>query len=350
MFEPPPSLATIKIADDAPVVATTFAGCGGSSTGYKLAGFRVAWASEFEPNAAECYRANHPTTIVDTRDVRTVRGGEILAAIGLERGELDLFDGSPPCQSFSTAGRKAKGWGRELTHIDGTKQRSDDLFFEYLRLVDELRPRVFVAENVSGMVKGASKGMFKVVLAEMRKLNYRVEARLIDAKWLGVPQSRSRIVFVGVRNDLETEPKFPTPMERVVSLDQACPWLVHADIETPTIEPEAWLPESSTPFREWHDPSGKLRRGSFYSRRLSLRKPSCCILASDGTSGLRSAALLPHEPRRLSIAELRRVCSFPDDYVLLGSYQQQWARLGNSVPPLMTKAIAETIRRDVLCR
>jgi hypothetical protein len=91
---------------------STFSGCGGSSLGYKLAGFRVAWASEFIPAAQETYRANHPATILDCRDIREVKAEDILAATGLAVGEIDLFDGSPPCASFSTAGIREDGWGQ----------------------------------------------------------------------------------------------------------------------------------------------------------------------------------------------------------------------------------------------
>ena len=130
---------------------STFSGCGGSSLGYKMAGFRVLWASEFIPAAQDTYRANHPATILDTRDIRNVQASDILGAIGMEPGDLDLFDGSPPCASFSTAGKREAGWGKVKAYSD-TKQRTDDLFFEYSRLVKGVQPKVFVAENVSGLV------------------------------------------------------------------------------------------------------------------------------------------------------------------------------------------------------
>src|SRR3954468_19918276 len=92
-------------------VASTFSGCGGSSLGYKMAGFRVLWANEFIPAAQDTYRANHPSTLLDTRDIRIVQPEDLLEAIGMRAGELDLFDGSPPCASFSTAGIREGGWG-----------------------------------------------------------------------------------------------------------------------------------------------------------------------------------------------------------------------------------------------
>jgi DNA (cytosine-5)-methyltransferase 1 len=131
-------------------VISTFAGAGGSSTGYRMAGFKVIWANEFVTAARETYGANMDSaTILDGRDIREVDPAEILEATGLEVGELDVLDGSPPCASFSTAGKGAKEWGKVRSYSD-TSQRTDDLFLEYARLVAGLKPKVFVAENVSG--------------------------------------------------------------------------------------------------------------------------------------------------------------------------------------------------------
>ncbi len=148
-------------------VISTFSGCGGSSLGYKMAGFRVLWANEFIPAAQETYRANHPATILDTRDIRKVTVESVLEATGLKAGELDLFDGSPPCASFSTSGLREKAWGKVKDYSD-TKQRVDDLFYEYTRLLKGLQPKVFIAENVSGLVKGTAKGQFIEILTALR--------------------------------------------------------------------------------------------------------------------------------------------------------------------------------------
>ncbi len=112
-----------------------------------------------------------------------------------------MLDGSPPCASFSTAGKREEGWGKVKLYSDA-RQRTDDLFFEYARILKGLQPKVFVAENVAGLVRGTAKGYFKLILAELKDCGYRVEARLLDARWLGVPQMRERVIFVGVRNDL----------------------------------------------------------------------------------------------------------------------------------------------------
>lgn len=217
-----PSMAEIcALEPNGFTAASTFSGCGGSSLGYRMAGFRMAYANEFVEAARDTYRANAAEyTIVDGRDIRTVTGADVLQQIGLKRGELDLLDGSPPCASFSTAGKRDKGWGIEKKYSD-TVQRSDDLFFEFARLLEEIQPRTFVAENVSGLVKGTAKGYFKLILARLRGAGYKVSARVLDASWLGVPQARRRLIFVGVRNDLELEPVHPLPLPYQYSVRDA---------------------------------------------------------------------------------------------------------------------------------
>ena len=135
---------------------------------------------------------------VALRQRRGLDAGELLDAAGLQVGELDVLDGSPPCEPFSTAGLRDKTWG-EIREYSGERQRTDDLFFEFARLVDGIRPRCFAAENVTGLVKGRAKGQFKRIMARLRACGYVVAARVLDAAWLGVPQSRQRVIIVGVR-------------------------------------------------------------------------------------------------------------------------------------------------------
>lgn len=349
-----------------PVVISTFSGCGGSCLGYRMAGYRVAWASEFIPAAAETYRANaSPRSVLDTRDVRTVQPEEILSAVSLQRGEIDLFDGSPPCASFSTAGKREKGWGKVKAYSD-SEQRTDDLFFEYVRLLRGLQPKAFIAENVSGLVKGKAKGYFLEILRELKACGYRVEAKLLDASWLGVPQSRVRLIFQGVREDLGAAPAWPKPLPYRYSVGDALPWVrsisgrtgprfarVESEIDRPMnavlvsdpeqtryeVEADAWMTRHATG-REWE----KLKAGGqsekyFQLVRPALESPAPTVTAAGGNAGLASVTH-PTECRKFSIAELRRICGFPDDFVLTGSYQQQWERLGRAVPPPVSAAVA----------
>ena len=204
---------------------STFSGCGGSSLGYRMAGYRVLYANEFIDAARDTYNANkRDYTYLDGRDIRTVTSESILEIIKLKKGELDLLDGSPPCASFSTAGKREKAWGKVKKYSDKA-QRVDDLFFEFARLLEGLQPKTFIAENVSGLIKGTAKGYFLEILSTLKKSGYNVEAKLLDAQWLGVPQARQRLIFVGTRVDLPISPVFPKPHPYRYTLQDALPWI-----------------------------------------------------------------------------------------------------------------------------
>lgn len=214
-------------------VASTFSGCGGSCTGYRMAGFKVVWANEFVPAAQESYKANADADCyLDCRDIKTVRVEEIFEQTGLKQGELDLFDGSPPCQAFSTAGKREKGWGKDKTYEHGAKQKNETLFDEYVRLLRGLKPKVFVAENVSGLLKGTAKGYFIEIITALKNSGYKVKCKLLDAQWLGVPQQRQRAIFIGVREDLNLEPVYPKPLAYNYSVRDALPWIIKAEHDT----------------------------------------------------------------------------------------------------------------------
>jgi DNA (cytosine-5)-methyltransferase 1 len=236
-----------------------------------------------------------------------VTPSDVLAACKLSEGELDLFDGSPPCQTFSTAGKR------------NMQDDRTDLFMEYARLVQGIQPKVFVAENVSGMVKGVAKGQFKITLQILRDCGYRVECRLLDAQWLGVPQQRQRVIFIGMRNDLELDPVFPKPLTYRYSVRDACAMI---DV---------------------------VKQSVFYGtdQRTSGDGPCPTIRAAGGVGaalGKQWWCETSEGRRKFTIAELKRIGAFPDDFELVGSYAKQWARVGNSVPPLMMRAVAEQVR------
>ena len=353
---------------------STFSGCGGSSTGYRMAGFKVRWASEFIPAAQDSYRANMaPYTVLDTRDIRQVQPEDILRAAGLDKGEIDLFDGSPPCAAFSTAGKREAGWGKVKKYSD-SEQRVDDLFHEFARLVKGCQPRIFIAENVSGLVKGTAKGYFLEILAALKACGYRVSAKVLDAQWLGVPQSRQRLIFCGVREDLRGAdgrplmPAHPTPLAYQYTVRDALPW-VRRQGGNGSFGEETWQDAGAHPSptigastqtgngrsppsmidaytglhpaaRVMDDTGGQPQ----YSGGDITDRPSVTVLqegagkfhvhGEDGTT----------ERRKFSIAELRRICGFPDDYILTGTYAQQWERCGRAVPPVMMSHIAATAR------
>lgn len=345
---------------------STFSGAGGSSLGYRMAGFKVLWASEFIDAARETYSVNKaPYTIVDGRDIRQVSAQDILTATGLQPGDLDLFDGSPPCASFSTAGKREAGWGKVKPYSDKA-QRTDDLFFEYARLLRGIRPKTFVAENVSGLVKGTAKGYFKRILAELKACGYRVTCRVLDAQWLGVPQVRQRTIFVGVREDLGIEPVHPKPLPYRYSVRDVLPWIREVSGPFPTVQAGAGARTSSS-FkhdtciveseadisryaigREW----ANIKPGQSSERYYNLTKPHpdrpCPTITQAAGATSAAGVCHPTERRKFSIAELKRICAFPDDFILTGSYAKQWERLGRAVPPVMMMHIAATIRDKIL--
>jgi DNA (cytosine-5)-methyltransferase 1 len=372
MTKPPyrvPSMADIcALPWNGIKVASTFAGGGGSSTGYRMAGCKVVYANELTESARDSYAANMaPGTVLDGRDIRSVQAEDILTATGLAIGELDIFDGSPPCVSFSTAGKREAGWGRVTTSHDAT-QRQDDLFHEFARLLKGLQPRAFVAENVSGLIKGTAKGYFLEILRALRTCGYRVEAKLLDAQWLGVPQSRQRLIFVGTRLDLDARPAFPAPLGYRYSVRDALPWIdglesghgFHGHAMEPAGKPAPVIlagravrtkarVEAETDISryaigaEWD----KLKPGEQSAKYFSLVKPAlnapCPTATASGGGGSIASIVHPTERRKFTIAELKRICAFPDDYVLTGSYADQWARCGNAVPPVMMYHIAKVL-------
>lgn len=377
-----PSMAEVAAArgTNGHRVVSSFSGGGGSCLGLELAGFEIIWASEFIPEARRTYEANHPGVPVDGRDIREVTATEILAATGLDAGELDLFEGSPPCASFSTAGQRHRGWGIVKDYSD-TTQRSDDLFWEYARLLGGLRPKVFVAENVSGLVKGVAKGYFKRILRELARQGYRVEARMLDAQWLGVPQARKRMIFLGVREDLSVEHRWPAPLPYAYAVNEVLPWIARqgenrefgrasmrpANRPSPTFGADPSSGNGLSPpshveviERAVHDTSGQFDRTDF------TRRPAPAVTVSGGAASVHfqlhgrhlqqtdpetgaklliggRPALGGRQRRRLTLAELRVLCSFPADFELTGTYAQRWERLGRSVPPLMMAAVGRGI-------
>lgn len=316
-------------AKNAPTVISTFAGAGGSSLGYSMAGFRELLAVEWDDNAVETFKLNFPDVPVYHGDIAKLSVEQVLSMTGLEPGQLDVFDGSPPCQGFSTAGKRDFGDER------------NQLFREYARLLNGLQPKVFVMENVSGMVKGKMKLIFAEILQELKACGYKVSARLLNAMYFGVPQSRQRIIFVGVRGDLETEPSHPSAITSPIPLREAILNTVSF------VETEAWMTNYAVG-REWED----LSSGQKSSKYLSLVRPSldkpCPTLTKDCHTNHAASVAHPTECRKFSSIEAKRIASFPSWFLHRGSYLDFGERIGNSVPPLFMRAIANHIRQNIL--
>ncbi len=325
-------------------VVSLFSGGGGSSTGYRLAGGNVLAANEFIESARNTYSANYPNTIVFSEDIRILTGKMILDKIGINYGELDILDGSPPCASFSTAGKINKLWGQVKAYSE-TKQRTDDLFEEYIRLINEIYPKVFVAENVKGLSIGKSKPYLLEIVSKL-SVNYNVKYQVLDASRFGVPQRRQRLFIVGVRKNINKQFNFPIGIDDWIPVKNAL-----FDINQDSSEGQ-WLIVSMAKYANtklWYDCPNE---GQKHPRRFNLarnwwNKPSRTLMYNDAL--LNAAGLFhPFVPRRHTIQEAKRLMSYPDDYQLLGTWKQQYERLGRSVPPLLIKAVVDEVYKQIL--
>jgi DNA (cytosine-5)-methyltransferase 1 len=313
-------------------VVSTFAGCGGSSLGYKLAGGTVRLAVEWDDNAVETYRLNHAGTPIYHGDIAKLSSEKALELSGLKPGELDVFDGSPPCQGFSTAGKR-----------DFNDDRNQ-LFREYVRLLKAFQPKVFVMENVSGMVKGKMKLIFAEILRELKACGYRVKARLLNAKYFNVPQSRERMIFIGVRDDLGIDPSHPGAQTKPKTVQEALKGVPRSAVRAIS-QRASGIWEKLTPGQNGSAVSGKNK--DFSLHKINPNQP-CPTIRKGQTAG--NGLMHWAESRYLSTLELSRLGSFPDGYQWSGTAEDAMQRIGNSVPPNLMKAIAEHICDNILSK
>jgi DNA (cytosine-5)-methyltransferase 1 len=324
-------------------VVSTFSGCGGRSLGYKLAGGKVLLAVEWDDNAADTYKLNFPDTDLYHGDIKELTVEEVLRRANLKVGELDILDGSPPCQGFSTAGKR-----------DFADSRNQ-LFKEFVRLLTGLRPKYFVMENVSGMVKGKMNLIFRDILQALKAFGYKVKARLLNAMYYGVPQSRQRMIFIGVREDLNIEPSHPLPTSRPITFREAVQGLPVAEMK-PELD-HVWIDEVSRQTK-WVAKAASLAQGQKLvpgvgsSGRIHWDEPSPTVttpgLGPDHARYVRNSNIHPSQPRTLSIREAARCQSFPDWFRFVDALNNGSQRIGNSVPPLFMKAIAGHVSENLM--
>ena len=320
-------------------VMSTFACGGGSSMGYKRAGCEIIAANDIDPEMAWHYKRNiNPPNyyLCPIRDL-------LAACLPKELFELDILDGSPPCSTFSMAGSREKAWGKDKHFREGqAKQVLSDLFFDYLDLVERLKPRVAIAENVKGMILGNAKGYTKLVMARFKEIGYRPQLFLVNAADCGVPQRRERVFFCAIRDDIKAPPLKIEPKHRWISAGEATEDLqVINDFEVRETAPD------QSALRYWADtPQGetfelayfrKTGKKAFYNHfRISENQPAPTLSSQ--------AHCYTHfgQCRKLTFREWKRLGSFPDDYYAksdkIGKYM-----IGMSVPPKMTEQVARAV-------
>jgi DNA (cytosine-5)-methyltransferase 1 len=181
-------------------VFSCFACGGGSTMGYKLAGYDVVGCNEIDNKMMELYKFNHHPRYAYLEDIRSFKSRNDLPD---ELYNLDILDGSPPCSSFSMSGERESGWGKEKQFREGqVKQTLDDLFFDFIDLANKLQPKIVIAENVKGLLLGDAIKYVQKIITGFESAGYAVEKWLLDSSKMGVPQKRERVFFVALRNDI----------------------------------------------------------------------------------------------------------------------------------------------------
>lgn len=334
-------------------VMSTFACGGGSSMGYKRAGFEVVAANDIDPVMAEHYKRNIAPShyfLCPIGDLTAKNpDGSYKMPLPPELEGLDVLDGSPPCSNFSPAGSREKAWGKKKQFREGqAEQVLSDLFFDYLDLVARLRPVVSIAENVQGMLLGNAKGYVRMIMARYKEIGYRPQLFLVNAADCGVPQARRRVFFLAVREDIAAAAKLDpitlTFRHRHVSTSEAC-----ADIQDLTpAEVEETAPHD-TDLKWW----AVTRPGEKYAAarqragadnalwnwiRHPAHRPACTLVAAHQCMKHWTVC------RSLSFREFKRLGSFPDDYWAKDPQTGKYL-IGMSVPPKMTEAVAREVLR-----
>ena len=202
-------LKDAKFTKDKGKVFSCFSCCGGSTMGYKLAGFDVIGCNEIDPKMMDIYKENHTPKYSFLEGIQTFKDKEELPK---ELYELDILDGSPPCSSFSLVGNREKDWGKEKKFREGqSEQVLDTLFFDFIDLAERLQPKVVIAENVKGILMGDAKKYCAEIYKAFDKAGYYLDKWLLNSSKMGVPQKRERVFFIAIRKDLSN--KLPSGMD-----------------------------------------------------------------------------------------------------------------------------------------
>jgi DNA (cytosine-5)-methyltransferase 1 len=332
-------------------VFSCFACGGGSTMGYKLAGFDVLGCNEIDPKMIEAYKTNHKPKYAYLEPIQTFKTRKDLPS---ELYNLDILDGSPPCSSFSMAGNREKDWGKDKKFREGqAEQVLDTLFFDFIDLAKELQPKVVVAENVKGLLLGNAKSYVIEIYKAFEEAGYYCQHFLLNASKMGVPQRRERVFFIALRKDLAKQ------------------FLHWEDMftEVPKIEME--FNEKEIPFKDFD--SGKPGRKLYpcviewYDKVFIGESVGNCIRRYTGKEKLFSYSKVnPDKALRTILSaydsgefrhddmsylhdeDIISGGSFPQDYNFINNKPNYL--IGMSVPPVMTAQVASNIYEQWLSK
>lgn len=342
------TLKDANFTKDKGKVFSCFACGGGSTMGYKLAGFDVIGCNEIDPKMMEAYRANHNPKYSYLEPIQTFKLRDDLPK---ELYELDILDGSPPCSSFSMAGNRDKDWGKEKKFREGqAMQVLDTLFFDFIDLAAKLQPKVVVAENVKGILLGDAIQYVREIHREFDKAGYFIQHWLLDASKMGVPQRRERVFFIGLRKDLAK------PFLRQINLFDIVPYL-ELKFNEPEIPFEIIADNTDTSIKDntevskYYDLvdygqsfSTKHPKGHFFGDYKANPKKPLNTICADPNHG----AWHNEFKRMINVNEAILAGSYAMDYNFKSNNPKYL--IGMSVPPVMTANVATEIYNQWLAK
>lgn len=318
-------------------IISLFSGAGGLDLGFERAGFEVVFANEYDKHIWTTYRKNFPKTRLDTRSIAAVKESDLPIADGLI--------GGPPCQSWSEAGAHR-----------GIRDERGQLFYEYMRILTHVKPKFFLAENVSGILSSLHRSAFDGIVRTFTQLGYSVKFQLLNAADYGVPQDRERVIIVGLRNDLRREFAFPAPIQERLTLRDAI-----SGMGKPTGNPShsRSIPDLTIPnheflvggfssmfmsrnrVRSWDQQSFTIQAGA----RHAPLHPSAPRMEKIGEDKFRFIPSKEHLYRRMSVRECARIQTFPDTHKLVyDRIIDGYKMIGNAVPVELAHCLAKSIR------
>ena len=328
-------------------VIELFAGAGGLALGLEKSGFSSLGLIEFDKNACETLKTNRKSWNVIHDDIANISSLDLEEYFGIKKGELDLLSGGAPCQAFSYAGKRL-----------GLEDARGTLFYHYAMFLEKLKPKVFLFENVRGLLSHDEGRTYKTIIDIFKKSGYVIQKEVLNAWDYGVPQKRERLITIGVRKDLNSKLKikFPEPNEnkpvlRDILLD--VPKSAGAQYSKYKQEIYKLVPAGGY----WRDIPEDIAKEYMKScwdmeggrtgilRRLSLDEPSLTVLTSP--SQKQTDRCHPIEERPFTIRENARCQTFPDDWIFCGSVGQQYKQVGNAVPVNLAYEIGIEIKKGL---
>jgi len=322
-------------------VVGLFSGAGGLDLGFSQAGFDVLWANEYDKSIWDTYRLNHPNTQLDTRSITKIHEDEV--------PDCDGIIGGPPCQSWSEAGA-----------LRGINDKRGQLFFDFIRLLDAKKPKFFLAENVAGMLAPRHKDALQNIKKMFTDCGYDPNFKLLNVGDYGVPQDRKRVIFVGFREDLNTQFSFPEPVMSSENLKDAI-WDLqdsvvpageknHKSNNCEILNHEYMTGGFSTIYmsrnrvRSWDERSFTIQAGG---RHAPIHPQAPKMIKVEKNKQLFMEGY-EDQYRRLSVRECARVQTFPDDFEFVyNRVADGYKMIGNAVPVKFARILAESIKQHL---